>query len=166
MAQTELLGIKSNQIGLVNTSEKRVIAFRLGNELVGIDIKKVIKITNHLEITPVPKTPDYILGVMNLRGNIVPVVDLKRKLGLAQTRESEDLSVLVVDTVFGEVGLSVDRIEGAVKIDINDLQPPPMNAIGIDVGNMQGVVMVEGPQGRGDLLVLLDIAKIFSMHSR
>ncbi len=155
-----VLGIKTVEEEIIH--EERVITFRLNNELVGIDINDITKITKDVEITPVPKTKEYILGVMNLRGNILPVVSLKKMFHL-EDKEEDYISpvVIVVETDLGQIGTTVDKIEGAVKISPDDIQPPPMNAIGIDPEYIKGVVML--PE---DLLILLDIKKIFKKEDK
>ena len=154
--EMQVVGIKELKEEI--SREERIITFRLNDELIGVDINDVTKITTDVEITPVPKTKPYILGVMNLRGNIIPVVSLKKMFDLEGQEESlESATVIVVETELGNIGISVDKIEGAVKIIPEDIQPPPMNAVGIDPEYIKGVVMLNN-----DLLILLDIGKIFN----
>ncbi len=156
----EIVGIKEIYDKPVS-KEQRLIAFKLNNELVGVDITDVVKITKTTDITPVPKTPDHVLGVMNLRGNIIPVVTLKRKLGLQEdANDINEKIIVVVDTELGYIGCLVDQIDGAIVINSDEVLPPPMNSIGIDPEFIKGVVMVEKNQKR-ELLIILDIAKIF-----
>ncbi|WP_029521055.1 chemotaxis protein CheW [Persephonella sp. IF05-L8] len=158
MSELEVLGLR--EIEAEVTNEERLITFRLGDELVGVNIKDVIKITKDIEITPVPKTKPYILGVMNLRGNIIPVVSLKKKFNL-QGEEVEKPTIVVVETELGHIGITVDKVEGAININPKDIQPPPMNSIGIDPEFIEGVVMIDTEDGHKELLTLLNIKKIF-----
>lgn len=161
MAQMEILGIKE-QSHEYTKIEERVISFKLNNELIGIDIKKIIKITKDLDITPVPKTKDYILGVINLRGNIVPVVDLKKMLNLKDEKNSKENFILVIDSKLGHVGLVVDKIIGANSIEPDEIQPTPINSVGIDSKYLTGVVVAKDEEsGEKNLLILLDIDKLF-----
>jgi len=154
--EMQVVGIKELKEEI--SHEERIITFRLNDELIGVDINDVTKITTDVEITPVPKTKPYILGVMNLRGNIIPVVSLKKMFNLeGQEDNLESATVIVMETELGNIGISVDKIEGAVKIFPEDIQPPPMNAVGIDPEYIKGVVMLNN-----DLLILLDIGKIFN----
>ncbi|WP_281951186.1 chemotaxis protein CheW [Nitrosophilus kaiyonis] len=165
MAETEVLGVKEN-IYKASKNEERVISFKLNDELIGIDIKKIIKITKKLDITPVPKTKDYILGVINLRGNIVPVVDLKKMLDLPN-KDKEQNFILVIDSDLGNIGLMVDEIEGANTIDPEEIQPTPINSIGIDSKFISGVVMAKNEEnGEKNLLILLDIDKLFENEEK
>jgi purine-binding chemotaxis protein CheW len=163
MAETEVLGIKENSQGY-SKNEERVISFRLNEELIGIDIKKIIKITKKLDITPVPKTKNYILGVINLRGNIVPVVDLKKMLDLPEEGKEQNF-ILVIDSELGNIGLMVDSIEGANTINVDEIHPTPINSIGIDSKYITGVVMaIDEESGEKNLLILLDIDKLFEIE--
>ncbi len=161
MTETKVLGIKEEHFE-ENSSERRTITFRLNDELIGIDIKNVIKITKSFDITPVPKTPHYILGVMNLRGNIIPIVSLKEKLGILEKEEKDvdELMIVVIDTEVGYIGVTVDVIEGATVINKNEVLPPPMNSVGIDPEFIQGVVMMK--KENPELLIILDVSKIFN----
>ncbi len=159
MSEMEVLGLK--EIREEESSEKRLITFRMNDELIGVDITNVVKITMDMDITPVPKTKDYILGVMNLRGNIIPVVTLKKMLGLPEGENPTRNTIIVVETEFGNVGLLVDKVEGALNVNPEDVQPPPMNSIGIDPEFIEGVVMVDKEDGERELLTILNIKKIF-----
>ncbi len=159
MSELEVLGMK--EVEKEVSFEERLITFYLNDELIGINIKDVIKITKDIEITSVPKTKDYILGVMNLRGNIIPIVSLKKKFNLLGEDNLENPFIVVVETELGHIGISVDKVEGAVNINPEDIQPSPMNSIGIDPEFIDGVVMIEDSTGKKELLTLLNIKKIF-----
>jgi len=141
--------------------EQRVIAFMLNEELIGINIKNVTKISKRLDITPVPKTPEHILGVMNLRGNIVPVVNLKKMLGLPNDEEKDQEFILIIDSAIGNIGLLIDQVVGAITIDEEEIQPAPINSLGIDSKFITGVIITKEEYGSKNLLILLDIDKLF-----
>ena len=165
MSETKVIGLKEELQGTQDL-EQRVITFRLNKEFIGIDIKNVIKITKSYDITPVPKTPHFILGVMNLRGNIIPIVSLKEKLGISEEEDNHnknEFTIVVIDTEIGYIGVIVDKIEGATVINKNEILPAPMNAIGIDTEFVKGVVMTKGPQR--ELLIILDVSKIFNKET-
>ncbi len=159
MSDMEVLGLR--EVTQEKSTEKRLITFKLNDELVGIDITNVVKITIDMDITPVPKTKEYILGVMNLRGNIIPVVTIKKKLGLPEVAVPARNTIIVVETDFGNVGLLVDKVEGALNVDPENVQPPPMNSIGIDPEFIEGVVMITKENEEKELLTILNIKKIF-----
>ncbi len=159
MGEMHVVGVKELEKMQAVSDEIQVVAFRLNDELIGTHIEKVVEITKNKDITPVPKAPKFVIGVMNLRGKIVPVVTLKEKLGLKDTSdyEGKELRIVIVDTDLGEIGIVVDEIVGALRINKEDIQPPPLNAIGIDTAYIKGVVQLDT-----DLLVLLDIDAIFN----
>ena len=159
MSEMQVVGVKDLERMQTVSNEIQVVAFRLNDELIGTHIEKVVEITKNKDITPVPKAPKFVIGVMNLRGKIVPVVTLKGKLGLKDTNEYEDkeLRIVIVDTDLGEIGIIVDEIVGALRISKDEIQPQPLNAIGIDTAYIKGVVQLDA-----DLLVLLDIDAIFN----
>ena len=159
MGEMQVVGVKDLEKMQMVSDEIQVVAFRLNDELIGTHIEKVVEITKNKDITPVPKAPKFVIGVMNLRGKIVPVVTLKGKLGLkdANDYEGKELRIVIVDTDLGEIGIVVDEIVGALRINKEDIQPPPLNAIGIDTVYIKGVVQLDS-----DLLVLLDIDAIFN----
>ncbi|ADU96813.1 chemotaxis protein CheW [Thermovibrio ammonificans] len=149
-------------IGEIHEKEVQVIAFKLENELVSVPIEEVVEITSNRDVTPVPKAPSYVIGVMNLRGKIVPVVNLKEHLGIKFTIP-EDIykknKIVIIDTPKGEVGVIVDKIIGSIKFPESDILPEPIGTIGIDVKFIQGVVQLEK-----DLLIILNIETIFNQE--
>ncbi|HHG75034.1 MAG TPA: purine-binding chemotaxis protein CheW [Persephonella sp.] len=159
MSEIEVLGLR--EVKKEVSTEERLITFYLNDEFIGVNIKDVIKITKDIDITPVPKTKNYILGVMNLRGNIIPVVSLKKKFNLDGDDDLEHPMIVVVETDLGHIGITVDRVEGAVNVNPEEIQPPPMNSIGIDPEFIDGVIMIEDSTGKKELLTLLNIKKIF-----
>ncbi|MRJ01884.1 MAG: purine-binding chemotaxis protein CheW [Epsilonproteobacteria bacterium] len=160
MREIEVLGL-NEPLEDQFKEEQRVIAFLLNEELIGIDIKNVTKISKRLDITPVPKTPEHILGVMNLRGNIVPVVNLKKMLGLPKADQSDQEFILIIDSVIGNIGLLIDQVVGAITIEEEEIQPAPINSIGIDSRFITGVIITREEYGNKNLLILLDIDKLF-----
>ncbi len=163
MSDLEVLGLREIEKNV--TSEERLITFRLNDELIGVNIQDVIKITRDIDITPVPKTKDYILGVMNLRGNIIPVVTLKKKFNLEEKGETKNPTIVVVETELGHIGVIVDKVEGAININPEDIHPAPMNAIGIDPEFIDGVIMISEDDKEKELLTLLNIKKIFKKEN-
>ncbi len=154
----DILGVEE-LIGEVHEREIQVIAFRLNKELIGVPIEQVIEITTNRDLTPVPKAPSFVIGVMNLRGKIVPVINLKEHLRIPY-EIPEDVyrknKIVILDTPKGEVGVLVDEIVGSVKFPEGDLLPEPIGSIGIDVKFITGVVQLDG-----DLLIVLNIESIF-----
>ena len=163
MSEMQVFGV-AEQIGENIKQEERVIAFMLNDEMIGINIKNVTKITKKLDISPVPKTPEHIVGVMNLRGNIVPVVNLKKLLNLPNSDELNQEYIIIIDTEIGNIGLLIDQVVGAITIEDKEVLPAPINSIGIDSKYVIGVIIAkEDPEThRKDLLILLDTDKLFN----
>jgi purine-binding chemotaxis protein CheW len=105
------------------------LSFRLGSEVFALHVSKVQKILGMSEITEVPRAPDYMKGVINLRGNVLPVVDTRVKFGMTPTEKTKSTSILVIETtISGEtvlLGMLVDAVQAVLKIEADDLLPPP-----------------------------------------
>jgi len=131
------------------------LTFALGGEEYGVEILKVQEIRGYTSITPIPNTPAHIKGVMNLRGAIVPVVDLRRTLAMPAT-EYSPFSVIIVVTVGTRVmGLIVDAVSDVLDVARTDIHPTPDFGTRIDARFIQGMARV------GDkLVVLLDIDRV------
>ncbi|SMP15038.1 purine-binding chemotaxis protein CheW [Desulfurobacterium pacificum] len=161
--EMNILGVEE-LIGEVHEKEIQVIAFKLGEELISVPIEKVVEITNDRDITPVPKAPSFVIGVMNLRGKIVPVINLKEHLGIPGVIPEDIYTnnrIVILDTPKGEVGVIVDEIVGSIKFLEGDILPEPIGTIGIDVKFISGVVQLEK-----DLLIILNIESIFNQEEQ
>ena len=150
----EQLGTLSSQISFA-TDGSQYLTFRLGDEEYGVEILKVQEIKGYTAITPVPNTPAYLKGVMNLRGTIVPVVDLRAKFGM-EAAECTAFTVIIVLTVGTKVmGLIVDAVSDVLNIPKTDIQPTP------DFGAQVDARFISGMAKAGDkLVVLLDIDRV------
>lgn len=144
----------NRQIGIV-TDGRQFLTFSLGDELYGVDILRVQEIKGYTAVTRIPNTPPHIKGVLNLRGTIVPIVELRTKFGMP-TIEYTMFTVIVVVVVQDKVmGLVVDAVSDVLNIDTKDIQPPP------EFGNTVDVSFISGIGKSGDKLVsLLDIDRL------
>ena len=134
-------------------AEEQLVTFSLGQEEFGVDIMKVQEIIHIPPITRVPKAPDYVEGVINLRGNIIPVVNLRKRFGMA-TEQDTELSRIVVLQFDGKVfGVRVDAVTEVLRLDSQAIEPPV--ALGLDSHFIRGV----GKIGER-LLILLNIDRI------
>ena len=157
--EMNILGVEE-LIGEVQEKEIQVIAFKLSKEFVGVPIEQVIEITSNKDITPVPKAPSYVIGVMNLRGKIVPVINLKEHLGIPFNIPEniyQENKIVILETPKGEVGIVVDEIIGSIKFPEDEILPEPIGTVGIDVKFISGVVQLDG-----ELLIILNIESIFN----
>ncbi len=135
--------------------ELQIVGFRVGRETFGLPISLVHEIVRPPEITNVPRAPEHVEGVMNLRGRIVPVIDLRRRFGTAVLENSRKNRVLVVEVEGRAVGLVVDSASEVLKINDAQIEPPP-NVFADGATNY--VTGVAKYQGR--LIILVDLTKI------
>ena len=142
------------QIGLA-TDGSQFLTFQLGEELYAVDILHVQEIKGYTAITKIPNTPAHIKGVLNLRGTIVPIFDLRTKFGLP-TIDCTAFTVIIVVIVRGKViGLMVDSVSDVLNIDKKDIQPPPQFGAKVDVSFMNGI----GQSGE-KLVTLLNVDRL------
>jgi purine-binding chemotaxis protein CheW len=117
--------------------------FYVGDALCGMDILKVQEINKLLEMTEVPLAPDYVKGILNLRGQIVTVIDLGNKLSLSETTTSGETRNIIVNSNGEYIGLLVDKIGDVERTDEQDIEPPPANIGGIQGKYFEGVFKKE-----------------------
>lgn len=143
------------------TRSKKIVelaTFYIGDALCGMDILKVQEINKLMRMTKVPQAPDYVLGILNLRGQIVTIIDLRKKLGLGETDINLDPRNIIVNAAGGHVGLLVMKIGDVVEADMDKLEPPPANMRGIQGEFFTGVYKTQT-----SLIGILDIEKVLSI---
>ena len=143
----------------LSSNEVQLVVFRLDREEYGIDILMVQEIKKMTEITRVPHTPDYIKGVMNLRGSVLPVLDLKLRLGLPPGSTTEDTRIVIVKTGDAAVGVLVDSVSEVVGISRDKIEPPQNVGGMISQNYLSGVGKLDNR-----LLILLDIHNTISIN--
>ena len=144
---------------IADTGEKistfQLVTFHVGEALCGLDILSVRGINKRPEITPVSQAPDYVMGILNLRGQIVTVIDLGKRLGLSPFELSPMSRVIVVGFDSEDVGLLVDRVRDVVPGDGEQVEPPPANLEGVRGRFFEGVLKT------GESLIgILDIEEV------
>jgi purine-binding chemotaxis protein CheW len=135
------------------STERQLTTFRLGDLLLGIDIRCIREINRVSAITPVPDAPPQITGVMNLRGEVVTVVDLRAVLELPPTEITPRTRLMIVQSDDEPIGLLVDRVADVATVQGTDEEPLPANVGGIDSRYFTGVY-----RAGSDLLIVLDVA--------
>lgn len=144
----------TQQIG-IDTDGNQFLTFQLGEELYGVDILRVQEIKGYTTVTKIPNTPDYIKGVLNLRGTIVPIVELRTTFGMP-TIDYTMFTVIVVVVVRDRImGLVVDSVSDVLNISKKDIQAPPEFGAKVDVSVLSGI----GKSG-DKLISLLDIDRL------
>jgi len=117
--------------------------FYIGEALCGMDILEIQEINKHMEMTVVPQSPDYVMGILNLRGQIVTIIDLGKKLGLASTELGEETRNIIVTSKGEHIGLVVDRICDVVEASQDMVEKPPANIGAIQGSFFEGVFKTE-----------------------
>lgn len=117
--------------------------FYVGDALYGMDILRVQEINRLMDFTKVPQAPEYVMGIMNLRGQIVTVIDLSNRLGLPTSELKDENRNIIVNDQGEYIGLLVDRISDVVRTDIDRIEPPPSNMGGVQGKFLQGVFKTE-----------------------
>ena len=153
MQQTQPAG--SAALNAYASDVDQYLTFGLGQEEYGIEILKVQEIKGYSAITPIPNTPAHVRGVMNLRGTVVPVVDLRSKFAM-ETVEYTKFTVIIVVTIGSKiVGLVVDAVSDVLNIPASDIRPAP------DFGSRADTRFITGMANSGDkLAVLLDVDRL------
>jgi purine-binding chemotaxis protein CheW len=123
---------------------KELSTFYIGDALCGMDILKIQEINKSLEMTSVPQAPEYVRGILNLRGQIVTVIDLGKKLGLSSTKMGHETRNIIVDSNSEYIGLLVDKIGDVERTEWNEIEPPPANIGGVKGKYFEGVFKTEG----------------------
>ena len=145
----------SDRLG--TTAELQFATFYVGHMLLGVDIRVVQEINRQSEITQVPHAPDYVRGVINLRGDVATIVDLRSILGLPPSEASRQTRNLIVHHQGEAIGLLVDQISDILTLREDEISPPPTNVEGVDGRLMSGVCTLES-----EIVVLLDIDEVLS----
>jgi purine-binding chemotaxis protein CheW len=135
----------------------QLISFMVGEEEYGLDILRVKEVIRASEITRLPGAPTFVVGVINLRGDIIPIIDLRDKLGLPSARRTEETRVIVVDADGRLVGMIVDSASQVVRIPADQIDPPPPVIGGLSGEYVRGVGKMEDR-----LVILLDIDRILT----
>lgn len=141
----------------VVTTTQQLVGFVIGNELFGVDILTVQEIIRDADITAIPDSPEFLEGVINLRGNIIPVIDLRKRLKLAQAEGVVDTPWIIILTIDGRVtGFVVDRVTKVLNIPTDSIKPPPDIVVsGLKSQYIQGVCKMDR-----HLLILLNFSRI------
>lgn len=133
--------------------------FYVGEALCGMDILKVQEINKLMQMTKVPQAPDYVLGILNLRGQIVTIIDLGKKVGLGETDTDADPRNIIVDSGGSYVGLLVKKIGDVVPANMEKLEAAPANMSGIQGEFFTGVYKTDAK-----LIGILDVDKVLSIE--
>ncbi|MFP4353725.1 MAG: chemotaxis protein CheW [Phycisphaerae bacterium] len=139
------------------SKEGKYLTFGLGSEQYGLEILKVREIIGLMPITAVPRTPEYVKGVINLRGKVIPIICLRHKFAMDQVENTEETCVIVVDVHGLEMGIIVDKVSEVLDIAEAEIEDSPSFGASVDTDFIMGM----GKAG-GRVTILLDISKVLS----
>ncbi len=148
---------EANKKNISSSSEQEFCTFYVDNLLIGINIQQLQEINRHLDTTSVPHAPDFVRGVVNLRGEVVTVLDLRIILGMQSVEITDSCRNVIVNIDGEKNGLLVDKISDVVYANADEIESPPANISGVDGRFFKGVYKLES-----DLMVILDIAEVIS----
>ncbi len=135
-----------------STSELQLATFYVGDLLLGVDLNSVQEINRHVDVTPVPGSPEVVRGVINLRGDVATVIDLRCLLGMGEAEVTRNSRNLITRSQGEMIGLWVDQIADIVSIRKSEMEPAPANVAGVDGRYFQGVYTTEER-----IIVILDL---------
>ena len=140
-----------------STLEGKFLTFILGDEIYGIEILKAREIIGLMDITTVPQTPDYMKGVINLRGKVIPVIDLRMKFAMQEEAHTRETCVIVVEVNNTSIGIIVDSVSEVSDIGGGEIETAPKFGQGIDTSFIMGLGKV-----KDKIIILLDIDAVLS----
>ncbi|HBE95097.1 MAG TPA: chemotaxis protein CheW [Desulfovibrio sp.] len=135
----------------------QLVTFSIGEEEFGVDILKVQEIIRTMEITKVPRAPEFVEGVINLRGKVIPIVDLRKRFGLETRDHDKHTRIIVIEINQMIVGFVVDSVSEVLRIPANTVEPPPPVVSGLESEYISGVGKLQDR-----LLILLDLNRLLS----
>ncbi len=139
----------------------QVVSFKIGDEEFGVDILQVQEINRLIQITQVPNAPSFVEGVMNLRGKVVPVINLRKRFGLAQKEYDKNTRIVVVELNGKTVGFIVDSVSEVLRISKSVIEPPPELVAGIGSEYITGIAKLDDR-----LLILIDLDKVLTVEEK
>jgi purine-binding chemotaxis protein CheW len=135
----------------------QLVTFSVGDEEFGVEILQVQEIIRMLEITKVPKAPSFVEGVINLRGKVIPIIDLRKRFGLEARARDKNTRIIVIEIGTMIVGFIVDSVSEVLRLPASTVEPPPPVVAGLDSDYISAVGKLEDR-----LLIMLDLQRLLS----
>ena len=145
----------------VSKTEEQLVVFELASERYGVQIDQVQEIIRLPAITRLPKAPEFVDGVINLRGRVIPVVDLRTRFGLGRGERTKESRIVVVDVGGQTIGMVVDGVSEVLRIPGDAVEPPSPVATTVESAYIRGVAKLEG-----GLIILLDLSRVLSWDEK
>ena len=142
-------------------AEEQLVVFDLASEVYGVNIGAVREIIRIMDITRVPKTPEFVEGIINLRGKVIPVVDLRRRFSLPVSEENKENRIVVVDIGGQDIGVVVDAVTEVLRISSDLVEPPSSVITTADSAFLLGIAKLDDR-----LIILLDLERVLTDHER
>tara|TARA_Y100001960_G_C14721817_1_gene852814 strand:+ start:240 stop:749 length:510 start_codon:yes stop_codon:yes gene_type:complete len=155
----DIVANRNSNVAMVGSDTTlQLVVFSLLGEEFGVTINDVREIISNTQITPVPQAPGFVEGVINLRGQIIPIVDLRKRFNLAENENKEDSNVVIIEVDDNVLGLIVDSVSEVLNIPSDSINPPPaLVANGIGAEYIKGI-----GQYNEKMIILIDLQKVFS----
>ena len=138
-----------------------LLTFHLGEEMFAAEVDHVREVLEFSDITRIPRTPDFMRGVINMRGSVVPIIDMRTKFNLPPSKETEDTCIIVIEvSIAGEImvmGMLVDAVEEVIELEHDQIEPLPGIGINLDTEFIKGM-----GKKNGQFIIILDIDRVFS----
>uniref|UniRef100_A0A7C4PIX3 Chemotaxis protein CheW n=1 Tax=Anaerolinea thermolimosa TaxID=229919 RepID=A0A7C4PIX3_9CHLR len=141
--------------------ESQLVVFELENEAYGVDIAVVEGIIKMQEITRLPRAPHFMEGITNLRGAVVPVIDLRKRFGLSPQEPTRDTRIVIANMNGTQVGLIVDAVSQVIRVPQDAIEPPPQLTMTVNSAFIKSVAKLEKR-----LVILLDLDKVLSAEEK
>ncbi|MAZ66190.1 MAG: chemotaxis protein CheW [Kangiellaceae bacterium] len=133
------------------------VTYKLANETYGINVMQVQEVLRYTEIAPVPGAPEYVLGIINLRGNVVTVIDTRQRFGLESTETNDNTRIIIIEAEQNVVGILVDSVAEVVYLRESEIETAP------NVGNDDSAKFIQGVAHHNEqLLILVDLNKLMT----
>jgi len=142
-------------------AEMQLVVFELGDESYGVDISRVQDINRMQEITEIPHAPESVVGVINLRGRVIPVIDLRKRFGLPDAVHTKDTRIVVVHLEGNLIGVIVDAVSQVLRIPADIVEPPSPVLAGVDSRYLRGIAKLDDR-----LVILLDLDFVLSRREQ
>ena len=137
------------------TDSIQVVSFKLGSEEYGVDIGQVQEINRMVAVTHVPRAPEFMEGVINLRGQLIPIIDLRARFGMERAEHSKSTRIVVTEIGTKRIGMVVDSVSEVLRLPLEQIEEAPDMISGVDTEYIRGVGKLDER-----LIILLDLGKI------
>lgn len=143
--------------------EEQLVICKIEDEEFGVGIEEVQEIIRLPEITRVPRTPSFVEGVINLRGNVLPVIDLRKRFGLKATKKTNATRIVAVNVVNKTTGIIVDSVSEVLRLPKDDIEPPPPIVAGVEAKYLRGIGKLNDGKR---LLILLNLNEVLTVKEK